>query len=141
MSFDALDGVNWLAVVVATVVYFALGALWYAPQIFGKAWQRSMGWEMPAGQRPSPAIYIGPLVGALVTTLAVASLAAATETNAVGEGIVLAIFVGFGIAVAVLFVTAVFEATKPDRWTWFAITAGYHFTGLLIASIVIAAWQ
>lgn len=141
MSFDALGEVKWLAVIVATIAYFVLGAIWYAGPVFGRAWMRAMGWQRPSAERPSPAIFIGPLVGAFVSTLALAALAEATATNTIAEGIVLAIYAGFGIAVAVLFVTAVFEATKPDRWTWFAITAGYHFTGLLIASLVIAASQ
>lgn len=35
MSFDVLGDLNWLAVVVAAIAYFALGALWYAPPVFG----------------------------------------------------------------------------------------------------------
>ena len=31
MTLD-LAAVNWLTVVVATVIYFALGAAWFAPQ-------------------------------------------------------------------------------------------------------------
>ena len=35
--------INWIAVVVATLSSFALGALWYSPALFGKAWQREVG--------------------------------------------------------------------------------------------------
>ena len=37
MSFDALGDLNWLAVIVAAIAYFALGAIWFAPPVFGKA--------------------------------------------------------------------------------------------------------
>lgn len=37
MSLDTLGDLNWLAVVAATLAYFALGAVWYAPPIFGRA--------------------------------------------------------------------------------------------------------
>ncbi len=58
MSFDVLSDLNWLAVIVAALAYFAIGALWYAPPVFGKAWMAAGGMEMPeAGARPSPAIY------------------------------------------------------------------------------------
>ena len=30
MSFDVLDDLNWLAVVVATAIYFGLAGLWFA---------------------------------------------------------------------------------------------------------------
>ena len=35
--------VNWLAVGVATVASFAVGALWYSPLLFAKIWQREAG--------------------------------------------------------------------------------------------------
>lgn len=37
-----LSAINWLAVLVAALVFFGLGALWYGP-LFGKAWQRAVG--------------------------------------------------------------------------------------------------
>jgi hypothetical protein len=33
---------NWTAILLATVVFFALGAVWYTA-LFGKAWQREVG--------------------------------------------------------------------------------------------------
>ena len=39
MDFSAI---NWLAVIVAAVAFFALGALWYGP-LFGKPWQKGVG--------------------------------------------------------------------------------------------------
>jgi len=36
------SSINWLAVVVAAVAFFVLGALWYGP-FFGKIWQRGVG--------------------------------------------------------------------------------------------------
>jgi len=34
--------INWLAVVVAAVAFFAVGAVWYTA-LFGKAWQKATG--------------------------------------------------------------------------------------------------
>ena len=33
---------NWLAVILATVAFFAVGAIWYS-LLFGKLWQRELG--------------------------------------------------------------------------------------------------
>ena len=33
---------NWLAVVLGTVAFFAVGAIWYTA-LFGKAWQKAVG--------------------------------------------------------------------------------------------------
>lgn len=35
--------INWLALAVATVAAYALGALWYSPILFGKNWQKEVG--------------------------------------------------------------------------------------------------
>lgn len=35
--------INWLAVIVAAVAAFLVGALWYSPLLFAKAWQREVG--------------------------------------------------------------------------------------------------
>lgn len=139
MSFDVIGDLNWLAVIVATIAYFAFGALWFAQATFGKAWARSLGWD-PEGQSPGIALYIGPLITCLVATIAVAMLAAATGSDTFGEGVVLGVVVGVGVAAAVLFVTGIFDPKKPEPRTWFAITAGYHLVGLLIASVIVSIW-
>jgi hypothetical protein len=35
--------VSWLAVLLAAVAAFAIGALWYSPLLFARAWQREAG--------------------------------------------------------------------------------------------------
>jgi len=78
VTFDVLGDLNWLAVLVAALAYFAIGALWYAPPLFGKAWMAAGGMTTPeAGSRPSPAIYLTPLVGSVLSSVALAILAAA----------------------------------------------------------------
>src|ERR1044071_4856514 len=37
-----MDGINWLAVGLATLAFFAVGAIWYSA-LFGKVWQREVG--------------------------------------------------------------------------------------------------
>jgi hypothetical protein len=63
MSFAVLSDVNWVAVVVAAIAYFVLGALWYMPKPMATAWTRSMGWEPSEEDQHSSAIYLAPLVG------------------------------------------------------------------------------
>jgi Protein of unknown function (DUF1761) len=140
MSFAVLGDLNWLAVFVAAVAYFAFGAVWFAQAVLGKAWQRSSGFEIPKGERPGPEFYIGPLITCLVATIAVAMLAEATGSNTLAEGIVLGVVAGVGISGAVLFVTGVFDPKKPEPLTWFGVAAGYHLVGLVIASAIVSVW-
>ncbi|MBL1419052.1 MAG: DUF1761 domain-containing protein [Alphaproteobacteria bacterium] len=48
-----LANVNWLAVIVGTVVAFLVGWAWYSPKLFGKKWAEGSGVELgSADQMP-----------------------------------------------------------------------------------------
>jgi uncharacterized membrane protein len=142
VRFDVLSDLNWLAVIVAAIAYFAIGAVWYAPPVFGKTWMAAGGMAMPeAGTRPSPAIYLTPLVGSVLSAVALGMLAKATGTDTLEEGIVLGLVVAVGFAISIAFVTAQFESEKPKPMVWGAVNAGYHVVGNLVAAIIVASWQ
>lgn len=65
-----LKGVNWVAVIVATILLQVLGYLWFGP-LFGKAWLAALGHaeQMPANQNMLMAI------GAVNTLICVVGLA------------------------------------------------------------------
>jgi hypothetical protein len=141
MSFEVLGDLNWLAVIVAAIAFFGLGAIWYAPPVFGRAWQRSSGVEMPEGEQPGMAFYIGPFATCLLSTIATAMLAVVTATDTFGEAIVLALVVGLGYAAAVAFVGGIFDPHKPQPQVWFAIFSGYQMVGLIIVATIVALWD
>ena len=138
MTLD-LSGVNFVAVIVATVVYFALGALWFAPASpIGRAWVAASAYESPtSGTSSTNAFYIVPALTTFVSVLATALLANATGTDTLTEGIVLGLVVGIGYAAVILLNTAAFEFAKPNRTVWGVIDASYHVIGLLLASIIL----
>jgi hypothetical protein len=140
MSFDVLDDLNWLAVVVATAVYYLLAAPWFADPLFGPAWRQSIGWDKRAGERLGLGYYVGPLLTCLIAVIAVAMLSEATGSHSLAEGLVLGLVVAVGVAGAVLFVTGALDPQRPKPIVWFAITGGYHLIGLVTASLLIGLW-
>jgi len=142
VSFDALGELNWLAVIVGAVAYFALGALWYSPALFGRQWQRSIGWD-PEQRLPQmkATTYAVPLVAFLVMAVAVGLLAAVTESDTIGEGVVLGLILGIGLSLMHTLVDATFDPNKPQPYTWFAINGSYHALGLLIIAVVVSVWR
>lgn len=141
MNLGVFGDVNWLAVIVATATYFALGAVWFSQAAFGKAWARALDWRPAAGERPGPEYYIGPLITCLVAVVAVAMLAEATDSRTFVHGVVLGLVVGLGVAGPVLFVTGYFDPKKPQPLTWATITVGYHLVGLLAAAVIVSLWR
>ena len=142
MTLD-LAAINWLAVIVATVIYFALGAVWFAPQTpIGRAWVSAAGYESPTtGASSSNLFYIVPAATTFVMVVATALIAGATATDTLNEGVVLGLLVGIGYAAMIVLTTAAFEFSKPRQWTWGVIDASYHVLGLLIAAVMLALWR
>ncbi len=138
MSID-LGGVNWLAVVIGTVVYFLLGAVWFAPQTpIGRAWMKAAAYESPtSGTMSTNLFYAIPIVTCLVMVTTLALLAAALGVEGLGEGLTLGLVVGIGFALPLLITTAAFEFQKPQPFTWGLIDASYHVVGLVIAGAII----
>jgi hypothetical protein len=141
MSFDLLGELNWLAVIVATIVYFALGAVWYTVPAMSKAWMRATGIQVPErGQGPGPGIYVVPLATAFVASVATGMLAQATGSQTFGEGIVLGLVVGVGYALTLTAVQETF-GMRPQPGVAFLINGGYQFLGLLIVAVIVSVWR
>ena len=142
MSLDALGQLNWLAVIVGALIYFALGALWYSPMLFARRWQQSIGWD-PERTPPeqNPMTYVIPAAAYVVMAVAIGLIAVSSGTDNIGEGVVLGLVTGIGLSLAHTFVDASFDPNKPEPWTWFAINGSYHAIGLLIVSVIVAAWR
>lgn len=141
MDLSVLGDLNWLAVIVATIAYFALGALWYAEFVFGRAWQRSAGWDLNPPDNAGAGIYLVPLATCFAATLATAMIAAASNTDNIMEGILLGLVVGVGVALPVLLVSGVYDMTKPAPMTFAAIGAGYHIVGLALVGAILGLWR
>jgi hypothetical protein len=140
MSFDVLGDLNWLAVIVAAVAYWILGAIWYAQPVFGNAWIRAGGIEITEGQRPGAAVYIIPLIGNFLAVVATAMLAVATGTTEAADAIVLGLVVWGGYAVSLTLNSATFD-TRPQPVTYFLISVGYHLVGLVGAALIVTLWD
>ena len=142
MTLD-LGSINWLAVIVATAIYFVLGAVWFAPQTpIGRAWMSASGYQSPTtGAASTNLFYLVPAATCLVSVVATALIAGATGTDSLNEGVVLGLIVGIGYAATITLTTAAFEFNKPRQWTWGLVDASYHVVGLLIAAIIIALWR
>ena len=126
-----ISQISWVAVLVATLAGFALGALWYGP-LFGKAWMRAVGLTQEQLARFNPAVTYGTtFVWALVTAVVLGA--------ELGEAPSIKWSTTCGAAVGALFVLPsiatnyLFEG-KPFLLT--AINGGYHVVRFALMGLV-----
>lgn len=137
MLLDAFSEVNWLAVLVAAVAYFAVGGLWYSPVLFAKPWMSASGISPEQSQGPS-ALYAVSFVFQFLASLALALLVVATGAQTFADGIVLGLVIGIGFVLTAVGVTQMFSNAPAVLQ---AINIGYHLVGLVVAGVILALWR
>jgi len=123
---------NALAAIVAAIIAFLVGWLWYSPLLFVKAWQAETGVDDGGG---APRIFI---LAFLATLIAAFNLAAFIGR---GKGLSFGLFAGFaaglGWVAMALAIIYLFERRSLRLWL---INAGYMTVAFTVMGAVIGAW-
>lgn len=128
--------VNVWAVLVATVVYFALGAVWY--MALSKPWMAAVGMTRDDTEGGSnPALFGVTFLFEAVAVFTLAVLVGNVGAIGIGGGAALGALVGIGIWFALMSVTFLYESRKPAL---FLIDGGYHVFALTAAGAILGAW-
>lgn len=133
MDFGAI---NWLAVVLAAVAFFALGAVWYGA-LFSKPWIRASGVDPdePSGT-PAPLLFGGTLVLEFVAAIGLAAVIGADA--GVATGVWTGAAVGVLFVVTALIVNALYEGRPHLLWV---LNGGYNVVGFVAMGAIIGALQ
>jgi len=130
--------INYLAVLVATLASMILGAIWYAPPVFGKQWMKLTGLTEKDAKDNRGAPMALMLVGALVAAYVMAYFVGYTGAQTIGDGIRLGAWIGIGF----VFTAAMGETIFSRRPTkLLAITSGYQVINLIMIGAILAAWR
>lgn len=131
--------INYLAVLVAAVAYWILGAIWYSPVLFARPWAAGVGIALPErGQRPPIALFVTSFLAFFVVAMAMAFLAGATGVSGdIGAALLLGLITGVGFVVSVLLVTHMYEQRPASVWL---INAGYNLLGFLLVAVIVSLW-
>jgi Protein of unknown function (DUF1761) len=134
------DYINWLAVLIGAVAYFALGALWYS-FLFQKKWiaYNKIDMSDPNGKKGVGLLMLGSFVLMLVQSLAIAILANRLELSDYWmSGVKLGALTGVCFCAFTIGINYLYEK-KPLGL--FLINGGYAIAGNIIAAVVICMWQ
>ena len=129
---------NYLAVLVAAIAAYAVGALWYGP-LFGKSWRALMNMAPgPMGGRYSmtQAMAMG-FVATLVLCFVLAIFEGALGVSTALGGAVLGAWLWLGF-VATTLASSVFYESRP--WKLYFINVAHYFVAIIVAGVIIAVW-
>jgi hypothetical protein len=143
--------INYLAVLVAAIVIFVLGGLWYSPVLFMKKWvalqnktEEQMRAEAAAANMPL--MYTSAFVTALLTALVMAHLlghfAVAVDPNVMQPSAAHGAMFGFvcwlGFAAPTSYGTAIFSGKPKQLWL---IDSTYNLVSFVLAGTILGAWR
>ncbi len=129
--------VNWLAVVVATLVKFAIGAVWYSPLAFGPRWGAIVGVSPDAFRARMLSAIVTDLVAGLVLAWVLANVLKFTGAAGPVPGARVSFFLWLGFVATPLVSTTVYEG-RP--LALFGINAGYWLVSMLTMGGIVGAW-
>jgi hypothetical protein len=136
------DYLNWPAILVAALAYFALGALWYSKLLFSKRWIADLKIDVNHldAKKGIGLMFGGSFVMMLVQSIAIAIIAERIGIRGDGwmSGLKLGALLGCCFSAASTGVNYFYEK-KPV--SLFFINAGYAVAGCIIAGIIICSWQ
>lgn len=128
-----------VAVWIASIVFFVLGAIWYA--IMAAPWMAAIGKtmeELGREQGASPLPYVVGFVAILVMCYTLAWLMHRLQAATLVAGLRLGAIIAIGFIAATLALNYGFEARSITLWL---INSAYIIVGLALAGAIIGGWK
>jgi len=141
MNTDFLSHINWLAVLVATIAYFMLGALWYSKALFGSTWAKLVNLDV---NNPDLKKGMGGMMVSTFFLMLIVSFGLEVLIVKIGfaqdfmYGIKLGLLTALAFATAAVSINYVYER-RPS--SLYLINNGYHVLGHVIVATILVVWR
>jgi hypothetical protein len=134
---DQLAHINWVAVLIATVLGFGIGAIWFNPNVFGNSWMADLG-KRREDFKNGPAKSMGlTFVTTLITAIGVAWLIRLLGAYSLMGGIKVGLLVGVAFVATSYYSDGLFEERKTRL---IGITAAHRVLMLVIMGAILGKW-
>ena len=141
MNTEIFSHLNWWAILVATVAYFILGAVWYSKALFGTKWAQLIKLDT---NNPDLKKGMGKMMASTFLLIFIVCFALSLFIHMIGfednflYGIKLGLLTGFAFATTAVSITYVYE-NKPSNL--YLINNGYHVIGHVLAATILVLWR
>lgn len=131
--------INYLAILVATVAGMVLGALWYSPVLFYKAWLDGLGkTDEEVQAEAGPLNYVGTFIAILVMAYVLAHILDAFKADSLWMGIQGGFWSWLGLVATTKGINSIFDGSSLKLYL---VDVGYHLVMLLLMGAILAIWQ
>jgi hypothetical protein len=135
---QAFSNINWVAVLIASVVYFILGGLWFWKPVFGNRYDDAIGFNRPGNWKWSSIYFTVPFLSCSLVSTAVGVLANLVAMNSLADKILFGLVLGIGFSLSISLVNSVTpKMPKPIKFG--LITGCYHIAGIILVVLIITA--
>lgn len=129
---------NYLAILVAAASAFALGGIWYAPGVFGRAWMQECGFTPEGLAKMGGMARIFAVSFVLELIMAVNLAAFIGPKGSLAFGAFAGAAAGLGWVMLSYGVTYLFERRSLRI---FFINGGYHAVAMTMMGAIIGVWR
>jgi hypothetical protein len=134
--------IKYPAVIVAALVHYILGALWYSPLLFGNKFLQIIGWtpqqiEQMQAKGAAKELAIA-FVTSLVLVYVLAHIVQYTKAKTWWGGIETAFWLWLGFIATTQLATVIFEERPLGLYL---INIGYQLVGCALAGMILALWR
>jgi uncharacterized membrane protein (DUF485 family) len=133
-----ISTLNWLAIILATLAFYATGAIWYSPILFGNIWMKEVNLTQDGLKNVNMAkIFTLTFILSFIMVLNLAFFLNSPDVDA-KMGAIYGFMTGFGWVAMAMILTALYE---QRTWRYMAIHAGYMIVGFTLAGVILGAWK
>lgn len=137
MILDQFADLNWLAVVVATIAWFAFSAIWYSVPPLSKAWAGAARVDTTGDGPPLALLFIPTLIGYFITSVVIALVALGIGADSWDDGVVLGVVLGIGFGMVGALVNQVYEGKGSS---YFLINGVNAIIAYAIVGAIVTVW-
>jgi hypothetical protein len=131
-------GINYVAVLVAALSGFAVGAIWYGP-LFGKQWSAVSGThDAQSSNINVPAVYALTFVLSLIAAMVLALVIHQVNATGVIAGARISFLLWLGFILTVRVTEALFNGTDMRL---VMIDSGYRLVWATVMGVILAVWR
>lgn len=135
MDFSISD-MNALAILVAAIIYFFIGSIWYSPAMFAEAWMREIG-KTKEELTPNPFVYILIFILTVIAAFAMACVFEIADLQGLVPGLLAGLAAGLALAAANA-ITMMFNDYR--KYKLFLINVGYHVVSFTVMGGILGLW-